>query len=124
LPRTTRQASPVPAQEGVQRGVAGGQQPVQPDLVDPFDAGQQIESEQPGQPEPDLGFYVDNSTIQASPPSSVCDFAIAGKQRDVDRLHLLSALPRVLDVCERQTGELVDRRTWCQGTGQPLDRVA
>ena len=63
-------------------------------------------------------------TSQASPPSSVCDFAIAGKQRDVDRLHLLSALPRVLDVCERQTGELVDRTTWCQGTGQPLDRVA
>jgi hypothetical protein len=120
LPRTTRQASPVPAQEGVQRGVAGGQQPVQPDLVDPFDAGHQIESEQPGQPEPDLGFYVDKSSV-----TTVLGlrFRDAGSATWI-RLHLLSALPRVLDVCERPTGELVDRRTWCQGTGQPLDRVA
>ena len=40
-----------------------GERPVQPNLVDPFDAGQQVESEQPGQPEPDLGLALGVNVI-------------------------------------------------------------
>ena len=53
-------------QPRVRVGFAGGRA-VEPDLVDPLDPREQVEAEEPGDAEADLGLYVDKSSDRDGP---------------------------------------------------------